>query len=68
MTATNLASPIHAAGEIAVDDVVDVAIALAQLDRPAAVAFIAGLFGFDPGNPPSTVPFGADLDVSDGAS
>ncbi len=41
--------------------VADVAVVLAGLDRPAAIGFVAGLFGFDPNDPPETVPFQADL-------
>jgi hypothetical protein len=63
LAGVQLSSPIHVAGDISVDDVVDVAVALAGLDRQAALEFMAGLFGFDPANPPETVPFAGDLAV-----
>lgn len=64
LTATALTDPIHVAGNISVEDVVDVAVALAGLDPQAALEFMAGLFGFDPANPPETVPFAGDLAVA----
>jgi hypothetical protein len=61
------ASPIHLAGRLAVDDIVTVAEVLAGLDRQAALEFIAGLFGFDPNDPPELLPFRADLAVQPSA-
>ncbi len=61
---TTVLSPLHLAGSINVLDIADVAVVLAGLDRPAAIAFVAGLFGFDPENPPDTVPFQAELAVT----
>ena len=61
ISGTTVASPLTVAGDINVLDVADVAVVLGGLDRPAAIGFVAGLFGFDPENPPETVPFRADL-------
>jgi hypothetical protein len=60
------ASPIHLAGRLSIDDIVGVVEVLAGLDRETAVAFIAGLFGFDPNDPPELLPFRADLAVQPG--
>jgi hypothetical protein len=56
--------PLQLHGAINVLDIVDVVVVLAGLDRPAAVGFVAGLFGFDAENPPETVPFAAELGVT----
>lgn len=56
-------SPIRLAGAIDVLDIADGVASLAGLDRPAALAVVAGLFGFDPSDPPPTVPFEAELAV-----
>jgi hypothetical protein len=56
--------PLRLHGQINVLDIVDVVVVLAGLDRPAAIGFVAGLFGFDPENPPETVPFAAELGVT----
>lgn len=56
-------SPIHLAGRLAVADVVNVAVVLAGLDPQAALEFVAGLFGFDPANPPELLPFRAEMAV-----
>jgi hypothetical protein len=63
LSGTVFVGPAHLAGEINVLDVADAAAVLAGLDRPAAIAFVAGLFGFDPNDPPETVPFQAELGV-----
>lgn len=61
LNGTSLGISIGLRGDISVDDIVDVAVALAGLDREAAIAFVAGLFGYEPTNPPETVPFRAEL-------
>jgi len=58
-----LVSPVGLQGAIVLEDVVHAAEVLAGLDHEAAVAFISGLFGYDPTNPPLTVPFAAQLAV-----
>jgi hypothetical protein len=63
LSGPTVTSPVLVAGDINVLDIVDVAIVLAGLDRPAAIGFVAGLFGFDPEHPPETVPFRAELGV-----
>jgi hypothetical protein len=45
---------------------VTVAEVLAGLDRQAALEFVAGLFGFDPNDPPDLLPFRAELAVQPG--
>jgi hypothetical protein len=57
------ASPIELAGDIVVEDIVDAAAVVANLDHEAALAFIAGLLNFDPADPPETVPFRGDMAV-----
>ena len=59
-------SPIHLTGRLSIDDIVAVVEVLAGLDRETAVQFIAGLFGFDPSNPPELLPFRADLATQPG--
>ena len=59
----SVASPVRLQGGINVLDVADATVALAGLDRPAAIGLVAGLFGFDPEHPPETVPFSAELAV-----
>ena len=51
ISGTTVASPVTVAGDINVLDVADVAVVLGGLDRPAAIGFVAGLFGFDPETP-----------------
>jgi hypothetical protein len=64
LAGTTLASPIVLRGDLDLGDVIDVVVVLAGLDREAAIAFAAGLFGFDPLDPPETVPFRGELDAS----
>lgn len=59
----NVASPIVLQGAIVLEDVVVAAQVLAGLDREGAVGFLAGLFGFDPANPPETIPVRGNLAI-----
>jgi hypothetical protein len=58
-----VASPLTLQGGIVLEDVVQAAQILAGLDHDAAVAFLAGLFGFDPVNPPENIPFRGEMTV-----
>jgi hypothetical protein len=58
-----VASPMTLQGGIVLEDVVHAAQILAGLDHDAAVAFLAGLFGFDPADPPALIPFRGDMAV-----
>ncbi len=43
------------------DDIVNALIALAGFDRKGAYDTLSGILGFDPSNPPESVPFEATI-------
>jgi hypothetical protein len=52
---------VRLAGGLVVQDVVDALIELAGFDEPGALQLLSGVLGFDPEDPPVTVPFVADF-------
>lgn len=56
-----IVSPITMDAEIVIADVVDVLEVLGGFPEAQAVQFVAGIFGFDPANPPATAPFRGEL-------
>lgn len=63
LAAGTFAAPIDVTADIVVEDVVAVLVKLAGFDRPAALGFVAGLFGFEPANPPETAEFRGSFPV-----
>jgi len=56
--------PIGMTADIVVEDVVAVLMRVGNFDRPAALDFVAGLFGFDPASPPETAEFRGQFPVN----
>lgn len=58
-----LADPVTLDGQLSVEDVVAAAIELAGFDEAGTIALLAGVWGFDPADPPQWVPIVAELRV-----
>lgn len=56
-----IAGPVTFTGQISIDGLVATLISLAGYDEPGAIETLAGFFGFDPSNPPATMPIEASL-------
>ncbi|MCA9710616.1 MAG: hypothetical protein KDK70_32540, partial [Myxococcales bacterium] len=59
--ADGLADPVVLDGQLSVDDIVHAAVALAGFDEAGTLALLAGVWGFDPADPPAWVPIEAAL-------
>ncbi len=62
--ALGLVDPITLHGQLSVDDIVRAAVELAGFDEAGTLALLAGVWGFDPAQPPDWVPIEAALDVA----
>jgi hypothetical protein len=58
-----LDNPVRMAGRISVPDLVNALRELAGFDEAGAIQTLSGVLGFDPENPPMTVPYAADLEI-----
>ncbi|MBX7080442.1 MAG: hypothetical protein K1X88_14690 [Nannocystaceae bacterium] len=58
-----LGDPITMSGALELSDLVDALVQLAGFDPEGSLSTLGGIFGFDPDDPPETVPFVAELDA-----
>lgn len=58
-----IVSPITLDGQLSVDDIVKAAVELAGFDEEGTLVLLAGVWGFDPADPPQWVPIVAELTV-----
>src|SRR5690606_35848116 len=63
VTPEGLADPVLMEGRISVADLVLALQELAGFDEKGALQTLSGILGFDPDDPPSTVPFAAEIVV-----
>ena len=63
VTPTAFGTELTLAGQMVLDDIVNALIALAGFDEKGAYDTLSGILGFDPDNPPDTVPFEATITV-----
>ena len=62
--AEGLSDPVTMTGRISVDDLVLALRELAGFDEAGALQTLSGILGFDPTDPPATVPFTAEFSVA----
>ncbi|MEM6289941.1 MAG: hypothetical protein AAGA54_01710 [Myxococcota bacterium] len=58
-----LADPVVISGQIRVDDLVVAMIEVGGFDEAGALSTLAGILGFDPADPPATVPFRGEFEI-----